>query len=107
MVTLKAVPIATGLSRPVFATAAPGDASRLFIVEQAGRIRVLNLATRAVQPVPYLELPTAALSHGNEQGLLGLAFHPKYRANGFFPEAVFEGPDHPHWPVDDQTEVPG
>ena len=84
MTTLKAVQIASGLSRPVLATAVPGDTSRLFVIEQAGRIRVLNLATRQVRPVPFLELPTSDLSHGNEQGLLGLAFHPKYRENGFF-----------------------
>jgi glucose/arabinose dehydrogenase len=74
--------VATGLTRPLFVTAPPGDMDRLFIVEQVGRIRILNLTMGILNPVPFLQL--TELSHGNEQGLLGLAFHPDYATNGLF-----------------------
>ena len=62
----------------------PGDGTdRLFVVEQAGVIRVFdNDASTADAPV-FLDLTDRVLS-GGEQGLLGLAFHPDYEANGLF-----------------------
>lgn len=70
----------TGLDRPVAAAHAPGDpADRLFVVEQGGRLRLVD-GTR-VLPEPVLDL-SAVVSSGNEQGLLGLAFHPRYADNG-------------------------
>jgi glucose/arabinose dehydrogenase len=69
---------ADGLERPVDFVAAPGD-SRLFIVEQWGRIRVLE--NGRVRPEPFLDL-SDQVSRGNEQGLLGLAFHPRFASNG-------------------------
>jgi glucose/arabinose dehydrogenase len=83
--------IASGLKKPVFVTAPPGDTARLFIVEQGGkqrpaRIKVLNLTTLTVNPVPFLEIDdvVGADDFDTEQGLLGLAFHPDYATNGFF-----------------------
>ncbi|MCA9278982.1 MAG: PQQ-dependent sugar dehydrogenase [Phycisphaeraceae bacterium] len=70
-------------SRPVVATHAPGDMDRLFVVEQhTGRIEILDLNSGTVLPTPFLTI--SGLSTGNEQGLLGLAFHPDYAANGYF-----------------------
>jgi glucose/arabinose dehydrogenase len=75
--------IASGLSRPVFVTQPPGEFDRLFIVEQhTGQIRILRLSTGEVNATPFLTVP--GVSQGNEQGLLGLAFHPDYANNGFF-----------------------
>lgn len=75
--------IASGLDRPIFVTAPAGDTERLFIVEQhTGRIKILHLGSRVINPAPFLDLDD--LSIGNEQGLLGLAFHPNYIDNGFF-----------------------
>lgn len=78
--------LVSGLSRPIFATTAPGDPSRLFIVEQrsgsTGRIRIYNLNTQSLNPLPFLSV--TGLSTGGEQGLLGLAFHPNYQKNGLF-----------------------
>jgi glucose/arabinose dehydrogenase len=78
--------VATGLSLPLFVTAPRGDTSRAFIVEQrvssTGRVRILDLATDTLRPTPFLQVP--GVSTGFEQGLLGLAFHPDYVANGFF-----------------------
>lgn len=80
---LSATLVASGLSRPVFATAPPGDRDRLFLVEQhTGKVKVLRLGTGTVAPAPFLEIPGVAT--GGEQGLLGLAFHPGYAANGLF-----------------------
>ena len=73
-------PVASGFSDPVFLTSPPGD-DRLFVVEKAGRIRVIeNGATLAT---PYLDI-VAKVSSPGERGLLGLAFHPDFASNGFF-----------------------
>ncbi len=75
--------VATGISRPVFLTAPPGDRQRVFLVEQhTGRIRILRLSDQAVLSPPFLTVP--GISTGDEQGLLGLAFDPEYATNGFF-----------------------
>jgi len=75
--------IATGLDRPVFLTAPTGDLERIFVVEQhSGDIHILRLADGSLEPTPFLTV--GGLSTGNEQGLLGLAFHPDYANNGFF-----------------------
>ncbi|MEM1424504.1 MAG: glucose dehydrogenase, partial [Planctomycetota bacterium] len=84
-VNIDAERFATGLARPVFVTHAPGDFDRVFVLEQRsgtqGRIRVLDRETGAVNPAPFL---TLTVSTGSEQGLLGMAFHPNYNANGLF-----------------------
>lgn len=78
--------VASGLARPVMVTHAPGDTSRLFIVEQrsgsTGRIKILNLNTGSVNATPFLSV--TGVSTSSEQGLLGLAFHPNYASNGYF-----------------------
>ncbi|HUH00662.1 MAG TPA: PQQ-dependent sugar dehydrogenase, partial [Kofleriaceae bacterium] len=73
--------IASGLERPVFVTAAPDD-ERVFIVEQPGRIRIFQ--NGALLPTPFLDLTARVRDSGNEQGLLGLAFHPQFPTNGRF-----------------------
>lgn len=75
--------VVSGLSRPVALTSPPNDVARLFVAEQhSGRIRIIDLASRAVLPTPFLTI--SGISTGNEQGLLGLAFHPDFATNGFF-----------------------
>jgi len=73
-------PVVTGLAAPVYLTAPTNDL-RLFIVEQAGRIRVVR--NGQLQPAPFLDITAKVLS-GGERGLLGLAFHPDYSNNGRF-----------------------
>jgi glucose/arabinose dehydrogenase len=73
--------VAHGLSEPVFTTTPPADSSRLFVVEQTGRIRLIRHGV--LQSTPFLDLHTK-VSTGGEQGLLGLAFHPDYNTNGKF-----------------------
>src|SRR5688500_11762029 len=72
--------VATGLDRPLFATAPQGD-SRLFIVEQGGQIKVLQNGT--VLPTPFLDLSDSVNTEG-ERGLLGMAFDPNFASNGRF-----------------------
>ncbi len=75
-----------GLVRPIWLTFAPGDAAqRLFVIEKQGFIRIVQ--NGVVNPVPFLDvdaITTGGTSTGNEQGLLGLAFHPNYQTNGLF-----------------------
>jgi glucose/arabinose dehydrogenase len=73
-------PLVSGLSAPVFAGAAPGDASRLFIVEQNGTVRIFELPSGTLRPVAFLDLSTQ-IAAGSERGLLGLAFDPGYASN--------------------------
>ncbi|MHC5024413.1 MAG: PQQ-dependent sugar dehydrogenase [Planctomycetota bacterium] len=78
--------VASGLSLPLYVVAPPGDFDRLFIVEQragtTGRIKILDLNSGTVNATPFLSI--TGLATNNEQGLLGLAFHPDYANNGFF-----------------------
>ncbi len=71
--------VAGGLREPVYLTHAGDGSNRLFIVEQAGRIRVLTAGRVLEQPI--LDISQRVQS-GGERGLLGLAFHPKFRETG-------------------------
>lgn len=85
--TLELTQVASGLTRPIFATYAPGDTSRLFIAEQGGNIKILNLGTGAVSTfMTQAQLASANgfTNAGNEQGLLGMAFDPNYATNRRF-----------------------
>lgn len=73
--------VTSGLNRPLFVTAPPGD-GRLFVPEQdTARIRVVQ--NGQLLATPFLDLGALA-SSGGERGLLGMAFHPDYARNGFF-----------------------
>ena len=78
-VTLRAVQVASGLSNPLYLTAPAGD-SRLFVVEQTGRVRIIRGGALLAQP--FLDLTAKVLS-GGERGLLSIAFHPDYATNGY------------------------
>jgi glucose/arabinose dehydrogenase len=72
--------VASGLQSPVHLVAPPGD-PRLFIVEQPGRIRIVEGG--ALLETPFLDI-TDRVRAGGERGLLSVAFHPRYAENGFF-----------------------
>lgn len=72
--------VEAGLEAPVHLVSPPGDA-RLFVVEQEGRIRIIE--DDALVAEPFLDI-AARVDAGGERGLLGLAFHPDYAANGRF-----------------------
>jgi glucose/arabinose dehydrogenase len=68
---------------PLYVTSPPGDTQRLFIVEQVtAQIKILQ--NGVVLATPFLDLNSLVINNGGEQGLLGLAFHPNYAANGYF-----------------------
>lgn len=71
--------VSTGLEHPTFLTQPQDETSQLFVVEQPGRIRILEGGI--VQQTPFLNISDRVLS-GGERGLLGLAFHPEYKNNG-------------------------
>ncbi len=72
---------ASGFNRPVDIQNA-GD-TRLFVVEQDGVIRIVD-SSGSINSTPFLDIDSRVRSTGNEQGLLGLAFHPNYSSNGLF-----------------------
>ncbi len=74
--------VASGLSSPVFVTNAGDGSGRLFILEKAGRIRIVK--NGALLSQPFLDISSIVKSTNSEQGLLGLAFHPSYASNGYF-----------------------
>ena len=78
--------VAAGLTLPLYATSPPGDADRLFLVEQPGTIRILDISVEP--PVllagDFLGIEGSVEDTANEQGLLGLAFHPDFQSNRFF-----------------------
>ena len=80
--TLKLDPIVTSgfTSAPVF-LAQPLNDGRIFVVEQAGTIRVIR--DGVLQATPFLDISGRVLS-GGERGLLSVAFHPQYATNHFF-----------------------
>jgi glucose/arabinose dehydrogenase len=80
---LDAERVAGGFTAPVYVTAPPGDRHRLFVVEQAGRIKIINLPSGTVNATPYLDIASKIVFDG-ERGLLGLAFDPNYATNGHF-----------------------
>src|SRR5580765_6627005 len=81
--SLDAVRVAGGFILPLFITTPPGDTARLFIVQQGGQIRIIDLATKTIKPVPFLDLSDVVTTTG-EEGLLGLAFDRNYATNGRF-----------------------
>src|SRR3954463_6319990 len=81
--TIAATRVATSLSEPLFVTAPPNDTNHLFVVEQTGRIRVMDLTTGQFHATPFLDV-SAQITLGSETGLLGLAFAPDFAANGTF-----------------------
>jgi CSLREA domain-containing protein len=78
--TVKATQVASGLTNPMYATAPDGD-PRLFVVERAGRIRVVKDGVPL--ETPFLDI-AAQISTAGEGGLLGMAFPSDYATSGLF-----------------------
>src|SRR4030095_6439446 len=85
--------VTSGLTSPLKGTVAPGLPGHLFVVDHAGIIWALTLATGAksvflnVGPTGLNRLVTLGVLGPNtfdERGLLGLAFHPNFQENGLF-----------------------
>ena len=79
--------IVAGLSHPTFVTHAPADTARLFVLEKRGAVRIVDLASGELLAAPFLDIDDKVLGGANtfdEQGLLGIAFHPDYATSGCF-----------------------
>ncbi len=72
-------PLVTGLSAPVHLTHAGDGSGRLFVVEQAGVVRIIR--NGRLLPRPFLDIRRRVVS-GGEMGLLSIAFHPQYARTG-------------------------
>jgi glucose/arabinose dehydrogenase len=81
-IAINLTPVATGLGAPDYAISAPGDTSRLFVVDQGGQLRVLQ--NGSMLPTPALDIssrvapPLVPSNANDERGFLGLAFHPGF-----------------------------
>lgn len=73
--------VAKGFDRPLFVASDPSDPERLFVVEQGGRIKILEpgMSQAPAEDFLFVETKNAnANTIGPEQGLLGFAFHPDF-----------------------------
>jgi glucose/arabinose dehydrogenase len=78
---LRLQPVASGLNAPLALAAPRNEPDRLYVAEQAGRVRVI--VNGRLRAAPFLDIRNLVTS-GGEQGLLGLAFHPNYERNRRF-----------------------
>ena len=81
---VKLEPVAKGINTPLAMVQPPGD-PRMFIIEQNGRIKILEGGQ--LKPTPFLDVRSkikTLFQDFDERGLLGLTFHPKFKDNGKF-----------------------
>jgi glucose/arabinose dehydrogenase len=73
--------VVDGLERPIGLTHAGDGSGRLFVNEQAGRVLIIE-PDGAIADEPFLDIRDRVSDRANEQGLLGLVFHPDFAENG-------------------------
>lgn len=73
--------VTQGLTQPTDITGAADGLNRLFVLEKRGRIRII--LNDQLRPTPFLDITDRVGSNSSEQGLLGLAFHPRFYENGY------------------------
>ena len=80
--SVKLTSLVTGLSGPVDLQIADDNSGRMFVVEQAGRVRIIS--NGAVLPTSFLDISSMVSPGGGELGLLGITFHPDFAHNPRF-----------------------
>ena len=75
--------LVSGLKKPVDLAEIPDGSGLLVVLEQVGTIRAMKKSGELLT-APFLDLTDRVGSQNTEQGLLGIAFHPKYADNGYF-----------------------
>lgn len=81
-------------SRPVDFQVPSDGSNRIFVVEQAGVVRVFQNEQQASEAAVFLDIRDRVDDGGNEEGLLGMAFHPNFAENGtFFLDYTASGPN--------------
>ncbi len=69
---------------PLFMTPAGDGSGRLFVIEKEGMIRVFDAGQETTKSKVFLDIREQVSVRENEEGLLGIAFHPEYKDNGLF-----------------------
>jgi len=82
--TLQNIFSSTTFVNPLEAAIPPDGTDRLFIVGQRGVIKVVYPSSPSTSGKTFLDISDKVVPSGLEPGLLGLAFHPNYAANGYF-----------------------
>ena len=80
--SLSSTLIADGFKKPLFITSHPENSKFLYVVEQAGKIIIINNGKKLDEP--FLDITDRVVRPGrpgDERGLLGFAFHPDYAKN--------------------------
>ena len=83
-VTLREVFPALAAERPLWLAQAPDDSDRIFIMEQRGRILIVRPGSDGAEAKEFLNIVERKPFMENEEGLLGMAFHPGFKTNGLF-----------------------
>ena len=76
--------VAKGFERPVWVGAPTSDKDHLWVMEQAGKVWIVDLKTGEKQEQPFLDIVPQVRRNGNEEGLLGLAFAKDFGKTGRF-----------------------
>jgi len=76
--------VGSGFDRPVWAGMPKHSEGKLWVMEQAGKVWVLDLKSGKRQDQPFLDIEARVSREGNEQGLLGMAFDPEFKQSGRF-----------------------
>ena len=80
--TLQFVLAHTGFNDPVDISNAGDGSNRLFVVEKAGIVKIIEDGN--VIATPFLDISSIVNSTASERGMLGIEFHPDYESNGYF-----------------------
>lgn len=75
-------PVASGFEQPVWAGMPAASRGKLWVMEQAGRVWMVDLASGQRATTPFLDIRQDVSRKGNEEGLLGLAFAPDFATSG-------------------------
>lgn len=76
--------VASGFDRPVWAGMPAGSQGKLWVIEQAGQVWIVDLASGKRADEPFLDIRKDVTRESNEEGLLGLAFAPDFETSGHF-----------------------
>jgi glucose/arabinose dehydrogenase len=85
-VKIKLEEVASGLTHPLAMVSIPDGSGRKAVIEQHGLVRIIDQRGRLL-PEPFLNIQSKLVHlepFFDEQGLIGIAFHPNYRQNGKF-----------------------